>query len=172
MPAFRFSRPAVLVMALVLLLISALPALADTRIRGEKYEWTHEGKVFCSAYGFDFDLDVRSDITAQTTFIYDDNFYLVGTQTNFRGRDTVTNLTSGLVATGPFATRYSSDFDTYIDTINGVEWMLRAPGRGIVFHSAGHLILDYSENFPPDVVFEGGRHEYLGGDLALCYAMD
>jgi hypothetical protein len=171
MPASRLSRPAVLVMALFLLLVSALPALAATHVRGEKYEWTDEGKVWCTNYGFDFDLDVRSDITAQTTFVYDNNFELVETRTHYRGTDTVTNLTSGLVAKGPFAVHYISDFPTFIDTINGVEWMLRAPGRGIVFHSAGHLVLDFSESFPPEVVFEGGRHEYLGGDLALCYAM-
>lgn len=171
MPANRFSRPAVLVMALFLLLVSALPALADTPVHGETYEWTYERPVFCSAYGFEFDLYLRTDTTSRTTFIYDDNFNLVETRTHHRGTDTVTNLTSGLVATGQFATNITSDLDTNVDTINGVEWMLRAPGRGIVFHSAGHLILDYSQSFPPDVVFEGGRHEYLGGDLALCYAM-
>lgn len=171
MPASRYSRPAVLVMALFVLFVSALPALADTRVHGEPMEWVNEGTVWCSDYGFDFDLYVRSDVTARTTFIYDDNFNLVETRTHFRGTDTVTNLSSGLVATGPFSVTYASDWNTFIDTVNGVEWMLRAPGRGIVFHSAGHLILDYSQSFPPDVVFEGGRHEYLGGDLALCYAM-
>ena len=141
-------------------------------VHGEKFEWTNEGTVWCTDYGFAFDLHVRSDITSRTTFIYDQNGNLVETRSHYRGVDTVTNLASGLVASGHFSTTVANNWNTFIETVNGVEWMLRAPGRGVVFHSVGRLILDYSQYFPPDVVFEGGRHDYLGGDLALCYAMD
>lgn len=171
MPTFRSSRSAVLVMTLFLIFASVLPALAAPQVHGEKEEWTYERTVMCSDDGFNFDLNVRTDTIARTTFIYDKDGYHVKTRTHYRGVDTVTNLTSGLVATGPFSKTVTNDWNTFIEEVNGVEWMLRAPGRGIVFHSAGHLILDYSQSFPPDVVFEGGRHEYLGGDLALCYAM-
>lgn len=170
MPKFRLSRPAVLVMALFLMLAMALPALADQpEIEGPS-EWTNVETVYCPTYGYEYILEIRTDITARSILYLDEYGELLSSRTHLRGQDTVTNLSSGLVATGNFSIVMSDSWDSNLEVVNGVDWMLRVPGRGMVFQEAGRIILDYG-NYPGEIVFQAGRHEIIGGYPGMCAAM-
>jgi hypothetical protein len=155
----------------LMLLAMALPVLADQPVHFGPNEFTDEYDVNCNFYGYPFIMELRSDIKVHTTFFLDENGFITRAQYHFRGQDTVTNLSTGLVATGNFAFLYLDDADSLTETISGVDWMLRAPGRGKIFQSAGRYIIDYSF-IDMDVIFEAGRHDFLeGGYAALCAAM-
>jgi hypothetical protein len=148
----------------------AQPALANTVTR----EILHVDATFVDSDTCAFDIDVHVSGTFTITDYFDNSGFLFksiftegpGEPFTFTETAKGTTLTMQMQSFSEVLT-YNPDGSVKSDTIRGILFKFTVPGGGIVFLDAGTARFDSEGN----LVFEGGPHQALHGDVAgFCAA--
>lgn len=160
----------ILVLALALLLMAALPVAAVPPDRFSLHEeFTDPAVVNCAELWPDeFDFVVDNDIVFNTdwTTYFDKAGNPIRLHVHASGEDNLYNRDNpAYVVTGKFHWNFNGDPATIEGTITGVFWQITLPGYGAIFFDAGKANFNMEEGYVPLY----GHHEL---DKALCDVLD
>ncbi len=141
--------------------LAAAAAGAAPPTKGDVEVVPYEFSVDCSPYGFDFENVVQGQETRWIQTFYDAEGNPVRTVTHDSFVETDTNSVSGKTLRSSGRSVETIDLRAGTRTVVGKEFLMTAPGSGIVIQDAGRVVFDR----PFHVAFEAGRHEVLHGDI-------
>ena len=118
-------------------------------------------------------FDVLLDFTIEGFFLLhfdqDSNLVAANQHINFPNDRYYNSENPGIQLKGNAVENQHFDLVDNVVAVSGLSFKLTVPGHGVVFHEAGHVVIDLSNG---DVLFQAGPSDLTGGDLAaLCAAL-
>jgi hypothetical protein len=164
----RLIRSAAVTAMTIAAMVLAEPAAATTKVTTVM----HVDDTFVASGVCSFDITFHAFGSFKESDYFDDSGLLVKTILTPRGLFTVTTSAKGTTLTMQAQNfqevfTYNPDGSVKSDTLHGIVWRFTIPGGGVVLLDAGRVTFD-SEG---EVLFEGGPHQLLHGDVdAFCAA--
>jgi hypothetical protein len=170
-PRNRIAAGVVAALALSLAAVAPVAAAAPVvEVRHVEVSRDIPGFIDCGDYLIDYHVDVVRTITE----FRDADGSLDRVTFNIRYKGTVTNATTGLVATDDGTRMFIDDYDAQTTTLVRGSHHVTVPGWGIVFGETGRIVWDWNgtpveENDGDDIeIFRSGLH---GEVSAICDAL-